>query len=210
MSASSRPITAVIKQLSLGTLRQWHWISSAVCLVGMLGFAITGITLNHAASIPASLSVTSVEGELPAEVLAQTMLYSDRSESTPLRLRRWFASEHGVALPLGQAEWSEDELYVAMPRPGGDAWLSVDLGSGEFIYERTDRGWVAYFNDLHKGRDSGTAWSWFIDIFAAACVVFSLTGLLLLQRQAAHRPGTWPAVALGVLIPFLLILFFIH
>jgi len=29
-------------------LRQWHWISSAVCLVLMLLFAASGITLNHA------------------------------------------------------------------------------------------------------------------------------------------------------------------
>ncbi|NIV36045.1 MAG: hypothetical protein GWN58_43325, partial [Anaerolineae bacterium] len=35
-------------RLWLGTLRQWHWISSALCLVGMLLFSVTGITLNHA------------------------------------------------------------------------------------------------------------------------------------------------------------------
>ena len=35
------------------TLLRWHWISSALCLIGMLGFAITGFTLNHAADIEA-------------------------------------------------------------------------------------------------------------------------------------------------------------
>ncbi|MBU2328652.1 MAG: PepSY-associated TM helix domain-containing protein, partial [Alphaproteobacteria bacterium] len=29
----------------------WHWMSSAICLVGMILFAVTGITLNHAGSI---------------------------------------------------------------------------------------------------------------------------------------------------------------
>ena len=33
------------------TLYQWHWISSALSLVGMLLFAVTGFTLNHAADI---------------------------------------------------------------------------------------------------------------------------------------------------------------
>jgi hypothetical protein len=34
-------------------LHQWHWISSAMCLLGMFLFAITGITLNHASQIEA-------------------------------------------------------------------------------------------------------------------------------------------------------------
>ena len=71
-----------------------------------------------------------------------------------------------------EAEWSKDEVYVALPRPGGDAWLSIDLEGGEVRYERTDRGWISYLNDLHKGRNTGEAWSWFIDIFAVACLVF--------------------------------------
>ena len=32
----------------LRQMRQWHWISAAICLIGMLLFAVTGITLNHA------------------------------------------------------------------------------------------------------------------------------------------------------------------
>ena len=29
-----------------GQLRTWHWISSALCLAGLLLFAVTGFTLN--------------------------------------------------------------------------------------------------------------------------------------------------------------------
>ncbi|MFQ6685049.1 PepSY-associated TM helix domain-containing protein, partial [Bordetella pertussis] len=107
-------------------------------------------------------------------------------------------------------EWSPDELYVSLPRPGGDAWLSIDLQSGELEYERTDRGWIAYLNDLHKGRHTGLAWSWFLDIFAVACLVFSLTGLVLLKMHAGNRAATWPMVGLGVVIPVVLALLFIH
>ena len=35
----------------LRQMRQWHWISAAICLIGMLLFAVTGITLNHAGKI---------------------------------------------------------------------------------------------------------------------------------------------------------------
>ena len=97
-----------------------------------------------------------------------------------------------------------------MPTPGVDAWLSVDAQTGKVEYERTDRGWISYFNDLHKGRHAGPVWSWFIDVFALACVVFSVTGLLLLNMHAAQRGATWPLVAFGLVLPLLLALIFIH
>jgi hypothetical protein len=108
------------------------------------------------------------------------------------------------------AEWSDEDVYVAMPGPGRDAWVSIDRASGAVTSEKTDRGWVSYLNDLHKGRNSGTAWFWFIDIFAGACVVFTITGLLLLQMHARHRPTTWPIVGLGLAIPVIIAIFFIH
>ena len=96
------------------------------------------------------------------------------------------------------AEWSADEVYLSLPRPGGDAWLSIDRASGAVEYERTDRGWIAYLNDLHKGRNTGAAWRWFIDIFALACLVFCITGLFLLQTACAPaRASTWPLVGAG-------------
>ncbi len=99
---------------------------------------------------------------------------------------------------------------MALPRPGGDAWLRIDFTVGALEYESTSRGWIAYLNDLHKARHTGAAWQWFIDIFAGACLVFSLTGLLILQFHAGSRPGTWPIVGAGIVIPLLLALLFIH
>ncbi|TLX60381.1 hypothetical protein DN824_05815 [Stutzerimonas nosocomialis] len=196
-------------RLWFGTLRQWHWISSALCLVGMLLFAITGITLNHAATIESRPQVHHHQARLP-EPLQQALLDAPPAQGLPGALRGWLESELDISLAGREAEWSDGELYVALPRPGGDAWLSLDLGSGELEYERTDRGWISWFNDLHKGRHTGLAWSLFIDVFAVACVLFSLTGLLLLQRHAGARPGTWPLVGAGLVIPVLLALLFIH
>lgn len=187
-------------------LHQWHWISSALSLVGMLLFAVTGITLNNAARIEAAPVVTRVEAVLP-EALLTTL---DVEQSLSPGVRDWFAAELGVRVDAGKAEWSDDELYVSLPRPGGDAWFSIDRDSGAVEYERTDRGAIAYLNDLHKGRHTGLAWSWFIDLFSAACVVFCLTGLFLLYLHGRHRPATWPVVGAGFVIPLLLALLLIH
>jgi len=88
--------------------------------------------------------------------------------------------------------------------------VRMDRASGEAELEDTSRGWVSYLNDLHKGRNAGTAWSWFIDAFAAACLVFSVTGLFILKMHAGNRPGTWPLVGLGLVLPVLLAILFIH
>ena len=194
---------------SLGSIRQWHWISSALCLAGMLLFAVTGITLNHAADIPANIQITTVEATVPQVLLAK--LAAGQKEAMPLRLLKWLADEHQLYIsPESKTEWSEDELYVSLPRPGGDAWLSLDLVSGDLSYEKTERGVVSYLNDLHKGRNTGKAWFWFIDLFAVACVVFCVTGLVLLYRYAGPRPSTWPVVGLGFVIPLILIILFVH
>ena len=194
----------------LRTLHQWHWISAAVCLIGMLLFAATGITLNHAAQIEGKPRVTHVNDSVPKALLEALPARREGNAPLPQELRDWLRAEHGIVTGEREAEWSEDEVYLSMPGPGKDAWLSVQRADGDFEYERTDRGALALLNDLHKGRNAGTAWSWFIDLFAVACVVFTLTGLFLLHLHARQRRSTWPLVALGLLIPVVLVLLFIH
>ena len=192
-------------------LRQWHWISGAISLISMLLFAITGVTLNHSAAIEAKPEVSTKEAVLagPAiEALAQEPR-SGRS-AVPAPLAAAIVGAIGIDVAGREVEWSDGDAYISLPRPGGDAWVSVDRQSGALTYERTDRGWVSYLNDLHKGRHTGPAWSLFIDVFAVGSIVFCITGLLLLQMYAKGRTSTWPLVGLGIAIPVLLALFLIH
>src|SRR5690554_8046441 len=98
----------------LRRLLTWHWISSALALFGMLLFAITGITLNHAGQIPATPLVETVEAQLPQELVESL---SARAEASPADLpddlRRWLADE-GLGLGNAQPEWSDYELYVSL------------------------------------------------------------------------------------------------
>lgn len=198
----------------LKQLHQWHWISSAICLIGMILFAVTGITLNHAADIESKPTVVSRTAQLPGPLTTSIKPASadehDSKAALPAAVRDWLAKELGRVVDGREAEWNRDEIYLAMPRPGGDAWIRIARDSGEVEYEDTDRGWISYLNDLHKGRHAGVAWSWFIDIFAVACLLFSITGLLILKFHAVSRPSTWPLVGLGLVIPALLALLLIH
>ena len=212
---SSNAVAQQKRGIWLRTLHQWHWISSAICLIGMLLFAITGITLNHASKIEGQPAVEHRELTLPAQLLKQLNTAADANteldaQPIPDAITAWLSDSLNIRMGRQQAEWSDDEVYLSMPGPGRDAWISIQRTDGAIEFERTKRGWISYFNDLHKGRNTGPAWRWFIDIFSIACIVFTVTGLLLLQLHARQRQMTWPMVGLGLLIPFLIALIFIH
>jgi uncharacterized protein len=199
----------------LKAILPWHWISSALTLVGLLAFAVTGITLNHAGSIEAKAEVHAGTARLTADeraLLRRAGPTGDNARAPlPAALNALLQQRTGLSWPdAATAEWSAEEVYLPLPRPGGDAWLRVDLGSGELEWEDADRGVIAWLNDLHKGRHTGVLWAWFIDIFAIACVFASVTGLLLLALHARKRPSTWPLVAAGLVLPALLAVFALH
>ena len=207
--------SGLAKGFLLKTLYQWHWISSALCLMGMLLFSVTGITLNHASQIEAAPRVTSQKAQIPVSLQQQltqlALRYDGKTAPLPSVVQQWLAKNQSIPLSSSQeAEWSLEEVYLPLPRAGGDAWLRFSLTDSSFEYELTDRGWISFANDLHKGRNTGVAWAWFIDVFAVACLLFSLTGLLILKFHAANRPLVWPIVGLGVLLPALLVILFVH
>jgi len=192
-------------RLRVGSLRQWHWISSALGLVGILFFAGTGITLNHAEQLESKPSVVTRQLQLPSGLVAQpdTELSGE--------LVTWMENELGISLLAAQRqEWTDAELRIDLQTLKGEASIVLDAASGVLRYEQTDQGWVAFLNNLHTNRHASLAWSWFIDVFAATCLFFSLSGLLILKRHASGRLSTWPLIGLGLITPLLLVVFFFH
>ncbi len=206
----NKPVDPKRRSYWLKTLHEWHWISAAICLAGILLFSLTGITLNHAAQIEAKPEVVTRTAQLPASLVEVLATVHEANAPLPGSVRDWIVEHLDVRVGDRVGEWSEAEVYVSMARAGGDAWLSIDRASGMIEHERTDRGWISYFNDLHKGRNTGAAWSWFIDLFAVACIVFSLSGFFLLQMHARQRPLTWPLVGFGFVVMLLVAILFIH
>ena len=180
--------------------------------MAMLLFSITGFTLNHASQIEAKPQVTRQKAVLPPNLADELQKYAEahpdtRAPLTP-NLAAWAEKTFPVNVSGKTAEWSEEDAYIALPRPGGDAWVRIGLDGAE--YEKTDRGWISWLNDMHKGRNTGAVWSWFIDLFALACLIFCITGFLILKFHAANRPSTWPVIGFGIVLPIVLALLFVH
>ena len=114
----------------LRQMRQWHWISAAICLIGMLLFAVTGITLNHAGKIESKPVIHSASNTLQAELLAQlNSVGPAKKQALPQDVADWIGNQMSLYVAAREAEWSAREIYVALPRPGGDAWLTIDLAT---------------------------------------------------------------------------------
>lgn len=152
-------------------LYTWHWMRSAVSLVGMLLFAVTGFTRNHARDIESKPRTAERSAQLPPSLLPYVAPDGAPDSKKPLPDRVATYVQGHIPLDARRvAEWTSEEIHIAQPSPGRDAWIAIDRSSGKVTNEATGRGWVAYFNDLHKGRNALDARKWLIDPFAFACL----------------------------------------
>jgi uncharacterized protein len=93
------------------------------------------------------------------------------------------------------ADWS-----VAFKGPGYSADVIIDRATGRYELTETRMGFFAVLNDLHKGRDTGSAWAKVIDVSAALMTLVSLSGMLLIFfLQKKRLSGLLAAVAGAVL-----------
>ena len=190
------------------TMHLWHWISAAVCFAALTLFTVTGITLNHASAISAEPVVASGDAQLPENLRA---LLAASAAAEPMRRRRKSPrgrrTHSSFRCATRRRNGRKKSCICRLPVPDRDAWVSIDRASGAAKFETTDRGWLAYFNDLHKGRNTGIVWMIFIDVVAVAVLFFSLTGLVLLWIQARQRTSTWPLVGGGIALVTALMIF---
>jgi uncharacterized protein len=186
--------------------RTIHWISSALGLASLLFFSVTGITLNHPQWFSATPTEQFTEVELPEQWL---QAFERADEVTRLDyLAKELDARWGLGVPRN-IDRDEYEWVLDYQRPGGLSTVVLELDSGTLSLEQVSDGVVAVINDLHKGRHSGLVWFYLIDITAIICIVFSITGLLLLYIHASKRRSTWPLVTLGTALPLLLYWIFV-
>ncbi|HZX72384.1 MAG TPA: PepSY-associated TM helix domain-containing protein [Rhodanobacter sp.] len=117
-------------------LHQWHWVSSALCLIGLLLFALTGINLNHARQIEAAPRVSHQTLILPPPLRAA--IAGDDEHKRHAAHDFFYREEIERWLAQGRTEradfaWSRDQaerIHVQQRlREANDellAWLEAD------------------------------------------------------------------------------------
>ncbi|MCP4961341.1 MAG: peptidase [Actinomycetia bacterium] len=174
--------------------------TSMVALVVVLFFSVTGITLNHPQwTFGDDTDRTEETGTLPFSALDET------GSPSYLPIAEYARNEFGFSGAVDSFGEVAGEISIVFKKPGYAAEIAIDAETGEFRTIVEQQGWVAVLNDLHKGRDSGSSWSWVIDVSAGLLVVISVTGLTMQLYLRKRRKSALWTVAGGTLLTVVLV-----
>jgi hypothetical protein len=148
----------------------------------LLFFAVTGLTLNHAERFGASPRVAQIKGRVNINWVKAEDAAVDK-----LAVVEHLRQAHGIKGGLSDFRLDESQASVSFKGPGYAADAFINRETGEYDLTETRSGLVAALNDLHKGRDTGRAWSWLIDASAVLMTLVSLTGLVLIWFVKRRR-----------------------
>ncbi len=113
---------------------------------------------------------------------------------------------HGIRGALADFKVDESECSVSFKGPGYAADAFIDRDSGRYTLTQSFHGVIAILNDLHKGRDTGLAWSILIDASAIVLTLISATGLVLLFYLKLRRVPGLVVAAVGLIVVLALFL----
>jgi hypothetical protein len=175
-------------------LRWLHIYISMFTLLVVLFFALTGITLNHPDWVfGGSETATDVSGTLPAG-------WRQGDEVDWVRVVEHLRAEHGVSGRLGDYRMDGTEGSLTFKGPGYSADAFFDPATGAYEMTIVRQGAVGVLNDLHRGRDSGAAWAWVVDLSGVFLTIVAITGIGLLWYLKKLRVSALVTMAVGVVV----------
>ncbi|WP_299688948.1 PepSY-associated TM helix domain-containing protein [uncultured Vibrio sp.] len=183
--------------------RRLHIYISMALLFVVLFFSVTGITLNRPELFESGQpKIQHLMLTLPSHVF---MIQDGRLTADEAAFEMFLFDEANLSgVPSGldiYAEIEEGELLIGevsmdFKGPGYNASVFVDVTSETVEVETTHYGIIALLNDLHKGRNSGDVWKWFLDVTALLMIFFVLTGvcLLLPKKKTLNTSSQWTVI----------------
>lgn len=188
----------------LPALARWlHIYLSMFSFFALLFFSATGLTLNHPTWFEETAEVVEQRrGTVDRAWLGEAGDDGDAGAASVDRLAlvEHLRREHGIRYALSDFQISEVDCLIVFKGPAYSADAFVDRESGEYELTIAQLGWVGIANDLHKGRDTGSAWSWLIDVAAVLGAVVGLSGLWLLLYLKRRRVSGLLTAAVGTAI----------
>ncbi len=187
--------------------RLLHIYTSTALFALLVFFCLTGIFLNHPKMFSGQAEDGSRTLELPSVIVSE--LQRDSALNTQL-LEDWIQKKFST--PTASAiEYDREmgEIILDYSLPAGYAQATVIVDDAEIIFDFRTGNSLSIWNDLHKGRHSGRAWSWLIDISAALMIFFALTGFVILFQGKKHRKEGLILAGFGLFTPLIIYFLFV-
>jgi hypothetical protein len=179
----------------LAAISRWlHIYLSMASFAILFFFAVTGLTLNHPDWFDGRQSTTQHQGTVDARWLA--------GGAARLEIVEHLRRTHRITAALGDFRLDDTQCAASFKGPGYAADVFLDRATGKYELSETRMGFVAVINDLHKGRDSGKAWSAVIDLSAILMTLVSLSGFLLIFFLQRRRSAGLMAAAIGLAVSY--------
>ena len=182
--------------------RWLHIYLSMVSFAILFFFAVTGITLNHAEWFNGEARTKQMHGQVNQQ-------WVKAKDVAKLEISEYLRKTHAIKSALSDFRVDDSQVSVSYKGPGYTADAFVDRDSGKYELTETRQGIVAVLNDLHKGRDTGSAWAWIIDVSAFLMTLVSLTGLILIFFLQKRRMSGLVAVGIGAILCWLVYLIWV-
>ena len=177
-------------------LSRWLHIYLSMASFGILFFfAVTGLTLNHADWFAKQQHTIQVRGNMDQKYLGKDV--------AKLEIVEHLRNAHAIHGAVKDFRVEDTDCSVAFKGPGYSADVLIDRVTGRYELTETRMGFFAVLNDLHKGRDSGSAWAVIIDISAVLMTLVSLTGMLLIFFLQKKRISGLMAAGAGIVLCYL-------
>jgi hypothetical protein len=172
--------------------RWLHIYVSMLSFTIVFFFSVTGITLNHADLFQGKTQTVQVKGKIKPEWVSD----KDTNKINKLGVVEYIRNQFQVKGAVVDFRIEEQQIGLTFKGPGYEADAFIERVTGDFELSQTRTGFVGFINDLHKGRDTGSIWSWVIDIAAVLMVLISITGMILLLYIKKKR---WAGMILFVI-----------
>ncbi len=167
-----------------------------ICLLLVLFFSVTGLTLNHP-SWGAKTSVSTAKGTMPAN-------WKTGDTIDWLVVSEHLRSANGITGLVSDRRDENGEATISFKGPGSAATGVVNDNTGTYTLTSEAEGLLGVMNDIHKGRNTTRSWRWAIDVIAAVLVVISLSGLMLQFFLRRRRRSAYVTAGVGVALAVVL------
>jgi uncharacterized protein len=169
-------------------LRKVHgWVGLWGAALGLL-FGTTGFVLNHRTE-PLRISPGA------PQVSTMQLAVPNPAPETPRDMVKWLRAQPDLKLParMGRVQkeperkvaWGDrqavqpEHWQMTFTAPGENVMAEYWVGNDKLTLKRNENSLVATITNLHKGVGMSVGWVLFIDSFAGALILLSLTGVLL-------------------------------